>query len=685
MGFTIDIDTGGTFTDGFFTRDKEVRFVKVPTTPHDLTVCLVDVVAKGAELFALPMEELLHRTDVIRYSTTVGTNAIIQRSGPKLGVLVTKGHERDLYGADDNGLRMFVADDMVIGLDEQVGPKGIVRPLDVGEALAAIETLIDSGARTIVVSLRAASHDPVHERAVKEAFEFEYQPHYLGIVPLILSTDLSRRRDDFTRTATAVINAYLHRDMVKYLYRGDEKLRRAWYDRPLLITHSSGGTARVAKTTALNTYNSGPAAGMLGSARIAELYGLRNLISTDMGGTSMDIGFIVDGIYRYEIEPEIEGLPVYLPMIQATTIGAGGGSIAWVDPATGTVEVGPQSAGAQPGPAAFDLGGSEPTVTDADIVLGYIDPDNFLGGAMKLDREKAVRSIADRVAAPLSLPVEEAALLIKQRVDANIGQRIADEVTAVGRRAGEFVLLAYGGAGATHCCGYAEALGVDRIITFPYSAVFSAFGSSTADVTHYYTHTEPLLVRSKKQEVHASEISRVNAIIEGLRVRALQDIRGEGFGADEMVFELELIAGPAEGTTRLVRSPLLELGGEEDLRRVCDTCAPAADDVVFDTFLLRVRGAIPHSGMQTWTLGPEEPAAALKMVRPVYWPGGLRDTKVYDYSRLHPGNVVPGPAVIDSDSTTYVLPEGARLTVDRYRNGIIQMTGRGDALRRDAP
>lgn len=677
MGFTIDIDTGGTFTDGFFTSDQEVRYAKVPTTPHDLTVCLVDVVEKGAALFGLAKEEFLGKTDVVRYSTTVGTNAIIQRSGPKLGVLVTKGHEADLYGPDGNGLDVFVSGDMVVGLEEEVGPEGVVRPLDVGEALQAIEDLIDRGARTIVVSLRNASYHPVHERAVKDAFEVEYQPHYLGIVPLILSTDLSRRRDDYRRTATTIINAYLHRDMVKYLYRGDEELRRAWYDRPLLITHSSGGTARVAKTTALNTYNSGPAAGMLGSARIAELYGLPNLISTDMGGTSMDIGFVVDGVYDYEIEPTIEGIPVYLPMIEVDTIGAGGGSIAWVDPGSGSVEVGPQSAGAQPGPAAFDLGGTEPTVTDADIVLGYIDPDNFLGGAMKLDREKAVRALADRIATPLGITVEEAALRIKEKVDGNIGARIAAEVAALGREAGEFALLAYGGAGATHCCGYAAALGVERIITFPYSAVFSAFGSSTADVMHYYTHTEPMVARSKASGIQVSQTARFNEIIEELRARALHDIRGEGFAADEVTLELDLIAGGADGEARLVHSPLLEFAGEAELLAVCDVCLPGADDVVFDTFMLRARGAVPHWDIQAWEPTGEDPAAAFKSSRPVYWPGGHRDTKVYDYERLQAGNVVHGPAIIDSDSTTYVIPAGARLTVDRYRNGIIEIAGEG--------
>ena len=672
MAYTIDIDTGGTFTDGFFTCDGAVRYAKVPTTPHDLTVCLVHVIERGAELFGLRKEELLGATDVIRYSTTVGTNAIIQRSGPKLGVLVTKGNEAGLYGPADNDLLGFLADDMVIGLDEEMGPDGAVRPLDEIAALQAIESLIDRGARTIVVSLKNASLDPAHEHQIKEAFQSEYQSHYLGMVPLLLSTDLSRRRDDYTRTATTIINAYLHRDMVKYLYRGDEELRRAWFERPLLITHSSGGTARVAKTTALNTFNSGPAAGMLGSAHIARLYDLPNLVSTDMGGTSLDIGFIVDGAYGYEIEPTVEGIPVYLPMIEVAAIGAGGGSIAWVDPGTREVEVGPQSAGAQPGPAAFDLGGMEPTVTDADIVLGFIDPDNFLGGGMKLNRDKAAQAIHDRIAAPLGLTVEEAALHIKQKVDSNIGLRIAHEIGAQGRKAEDFALLAYGGAGPTHCCGYAQALGVGRIITFPYSAVFSAFGSSTADVVHTYTHTELLTVYTKADGIRTTEAAKIDAIVEGLKAKAVHDIRGEGFSGDQVTFELDLIVAAGSGAAQLVHAPGLHFAGELDLLAVCRAFLPEADEIVFDTFMLRVRGSVPHWEMQAEDDAGADAQQALKGERPVYWPGGFQDTRVYGCDKLRAGNAVSGPAVVESDSTTYVLPRGAMLTLDRYRNGIIE-------------
>jgi N-methylhydantoinase A/oxoprolinase/acetone carboxylase beta subunit len=360
-------------------------------------------------------------------------------------------------------------------------------------------------------------------------------------------------------------------------------------------------------------------------------------------------------------------------MIDVATIGAGGGSVAWVDPATKSVEVGPQSAGAQPGPAAFDLGGMEPTVTDADIVLGYIDVDNFLGGRMKLNRDKAVQAVADRIAGPLSLTVEEAALSIKQKVDANIGHRIAHEITLRGKTAGEFALLAYGGAGATHCCGYAEVLGLDRIITFPYSAVFSAFGSSTADVVHHYTHTEPMAVYSSAEGVSVARIERINAVIDDLMCRAARDARGEGFNAGEVTFELDIIAGNGDGTTRLIHSPVVRISGEHDLQAICEASFPGETSVIFDTLVLRARGAVPHWEMQAQGQAGEDPSTARKGEREAYWPGGYLKTPVYDYERLQCGNVVRGPAIIESDSTTYVLPAEAALAVDAYRNGIIDI------------
>ena len=205
--------------------------------------------------------------------------------------------------------------------------------------------------------------------------------------------------------------------------------------------------------------------------------------------------------------------------------------------------------------------------------------------------------------------------------------------------------------------------------------MFSAFGSSTADVVHHYTHTEPMAARSKEGGIHASQTARFNEIVGDLRARALHDIRGEGFAADEVTLELDLIAGGPDDTARLVHSPLLDFAGEAELRAVCDACLPGADEVIFDTFMLRARGAVPHWEIQSSELVGQDPSAAFKTERPVYWPGGFRDTKVYDYERLQSGNVVRGPAVIDSDSTTYVIPEGAHLTVDRYRNGIIEIAG----------
>jgi N-methylhydantoinase A/acetophenone carboxylase len=314
----------------------------------------------------------------------------------------------------------------------------------------------------------------------------------------------------------------------------------------------------------------------------------------------------------------------------------------------------------------------EPTVTDADIVLGFIDPDNFLGGGMKLNRDKAAQAIHDRIAAPLGLTVEEAALHIKQKVDSNIGLRIAHEIGAQGRKAEDFALLAYGGAGPTHCCGYAQALGVGRIITFPYSAVFSAFGSSTADVVHTYTHTELLTVYTKADGIRTTEAAKIDAIVEGLKAKAVHDIRGEGFSGDQVTFELDLIVAAGSGAAQLVHAPGLHFAGELDLLAVCRAFLPEADEIVFDTFMLRVRGSVPHWEMQAEDDAGADAQQALKGERPVYWPGGFQDTRVYGYDKLRAGNAVSGPAVVESDSTTYVLPRGAMLTLDRYRNGIIE-------------
>ena len=386
MGYTIDIDTGGTFTDGFFVQDEAVETVKVPTTPHDLTVCFLDCIRAGAKRFGVSVEDLLYKTDIVRFSNTIGTNTIIQRDGTKIGLLVTAGREGQAPTRTNNGKSPLVWPDMVIGIDEEVSQNGeVIKSPNEQATLEAAQKLIDQGARCLVAAFANSEFNPAGEQLVRQVIKREYPRDYLGSVPVFLSSDISRRSGQEDRVNAAVLNAYIHARLVQLLYKAGEELRRRLYPKSLFIVHNNGSVARVAKTRAINTYNSGPAAGLLGARLIGQLYRTDDLISMDMGGTSFDLGHVLQGQPNYTLKPEVEGLAVNIPMFAIRAIGAGGGSIASIE--DGGVKVGPQSAGALPGPVCFDLGGTEPTVTDADLILGILDPDYFLGGTMNLNLE----------------------------------------------------------------------------------------------------------------------------------------------------------------------------------------------------------------------------------------------------------------------------------------------------------
>jgi N-methylhydantoinase A len=381
MGYTIDIDTGGTFTDGFFVRDERVELVKVPTTPHDLTVCFMECIKSGADRFEVPVEDLLYETDIIRFSNTIGTNTIIQRDGSRLGLLVSAGNESLVPTRSEEGKLPLVLPDMVVGIQEEVSPTGeIQKEPEQAAIMSAAQSLIDRGARCLVVCLRNSDLNPKNERLIRSIIKKEYPRDFLGSVPVFLSSDISRRPGEAERVNAAVLNAYIHSKLVSLLYKAGEKLRQRLYRKNLFIVHNNNTISRVAKTRAINTYNSGPAAGLMGARLIGQLYGVKNLLSADMGGTSFDLGYVRRGEPSYNLRPDVEGFPVNVPMAEIRAIGAGGGSIASVK--DGVLRVGPRSAGALPGPVCFGLGGTEPTVTDADLVLGILDPEYFLGGRM---------------------------------------------------------------------------------------------------------------------------------------------------------------------------------------------------------------------------------------------------------------------------------------------------------------
>jgi len=676
MGFTIDIDTGGTFTDGFICRGDQVETVKVPTTPHDLTVCFLECVKAGAERFGLPLEDLLHDTEIVRFSNTIGTNTIIQRDGAKIGLIMTKGRENLAPVGEAPGKAPLVAADMVVGLAEEVSPAGeVVTAPSEAEALQAAQTLIDQGARCLVVALANSDANPANERLVQAAIKREYPRDFLGSLPVFLSSNISPRAGEQERVNAAVISGYIHPKLVRLLYKAGEDLRRRLYHKSLFIGHNNGAVARVAKTRAINTYNSGPTGGLMGARLMADLYGTSDLISADMGGTSFDLGYVHRGTASYSVRPSVEGFPVNLPMLSIRAIGAGGGSIAHIE--DGRLEVGPQSAGALPGPVAFDLGGTEPTVTDADVVLGILDPDFFLGGGMKLRPDKARAAIEEKLAKPLGVSVEEAALLVKETVDRNMGletKALREEVAPEG----EPLLLVFGGAGPSHCCGVAEVAGLKKILLTPVASVFSAFGASTMDVGHiYYRRAESLFGDTDFSQF-------VSAAVADMRREAERDLRGEGFSLDDGRVGLDLFVKPNGGGCELkvavepdfFESAQKTAGAEASVRAALADAGSSVNGgpLTITTLSLSCSAPIPHYSLPSSALGSCAADAARKGSRVVVLRrgAGAEQVPVYDMAALTAGHVIGGPAVVESKDTTALVPFGWRLSVDGYRNCVLE-------------
>ncbi|MFH1028278.1 MAG: hydantoinase/oxoprolinase family protein, partial [Pseudomonadota bacterium] len=397
----IDVDIGGTFTDAFITWKDVTVAAKTPTTEYNLSVGFMRAVKEAAKNLEIELTELLNHTDIIRYSTTIAMNKLLERKGPRLGLITTRGFEdtvivgKGAQWADGLPVRErrnvararrpdpLIPRYMTVGVRERIDSQGrVVCPLNENEVIEKISYLVDRGARGLVVSLLWSYLNPAHEIRIREIFRDLYPDCYLGSMPMVLSSEVLPQRFEYTRTLTTILNAYLHQAMWEELMGMSDELRAHGYKRSIMLVHNSGGMAEIFKTSAVQTYNGGPVAGLLGAAYLGRQMAISDLIVADMGGTSFDISLVEKGRPRTNLsQPLIDRWQVGISMLETKSIGAGGGSIAWIDETAGRrVEVGPQSAGAMPGPAAYDLGGREPTVTDADLVLGYINPDYYHGG-----------------------------------------------------------------------------------------------------------------------------------------------------------------------------------------------------------------------------------------------------------------------------------------------------------------
>jgi N-methylhydantoinase A len=707
MGYIVNVDVGGTFMDFFVAKGGKYTTTKVPTTTYELGVGFIKGLEECAEKNGEALEQFLEATDVIKYCTTIGTNILLEHTGPKLGLITTRGFEDTIFigrgrqWADGLPIsdvqdvtsiekpRPLIPRKLVVGVRERMDYSGnIVMPLIKEDALEKLRYLVDNGVRGFVVSLLWSFVNPVHERQIRSIIEEEFPEVYLGNMPIILSSEISPKEGEYVRTMTAIVNAYIHIGFVEQLSALCSDLLDRGYKKPLLLCDNVGGCAKVARTKAIATYGASPVSGLCGASHLCSGIDLPNVVFTDAGGTSFDIGLITDGsITHYDLYPTVDRWRTQITAIKITSIGAGGGSIAWLNPLLGNrLEVGPASAGAMPGPACYDLGGEHATVTDADVVLGYVNPDYFLGGKFRLDKEKAVKALKE-LGEKTGWDEVTSAMMIKKVVDAKMGQEIFKEVALKGYEPSEFTILAGGGAGPGHCCGVASAAEMKRIIIPPMSAVAGAYGASTLDVVHTYEKSRNTRLFDYAKGTYFMDFDMFNSMIEELKGLAIRDVMLEGFREDQATFRLELeMRYGMQWRYMPIESPLLFIRSAEDVRKVCDhfteefsrvygsEAAFPQGGIEVETYRLFVYLNLPHFLLSEHeVMGESTPKEALKGQRDAFWEklNQFKKTNIYQWDMLRAGNVIEGPAVIEADNTTVVIEPGWTFTMAPELYGIL--------------
>ena len=630
----INVDNGGTFTD-FWAFDAERRFrVKTRTTPHDLSECLFEGLRLLAEdIFRRPdIGRLLAETKYIRYSTTQGTNALVQRKGPRIGlILASRGIFGAMRGADGGETADMI--DTLVGDRVEILDPEVVTGSDADDevtgdlVMAAVNRLTSAGANRIVVSL--GSRDA--ERTVRRLAARRFPRHLLGTVPILETSDVTGDADRARATWTAVINAFLHPAMERFLYNTDNRLRAMNLSAPLLVFRNDGLAGRVAKTPAIKTYGSGPEGGVCGAEALAADYRLKHFVTVDVGGTTTDFGLVVDGRAVKHRFGRIETVDVSIPMSDLRSIGVGGGSIIRAE--GGVIRVGPESVGAAPGPACFGFGGTSATITDVKLMKGVIDPDHYFGGRMTLDRARAENAVRSNVAEPLGLSLAAAA----EAMEAAWVEAIAHHLRGYVRP--DTVLGAFGGAGPFSICAVADAVGVKRVLVPSMAAVFSASGIGQSDIGQRYD-----AVLNGPQTLEAAR-----ARVEALTTRARQDMFAEGF--DLAGCRIEWSLRTPDGQRRGLAAA--------DVAVALTTLKPGLS-------LLDLVVSHPVGHDRRGTVGATPPAtpAPVRGSRHTRLDGGeAAAIPVYVVDDLAPGATGAGPAIVEDPYFTLPVPKGWTFTV----------------------
>ncbi|OAI50867.1 hypothetical protein AYO46_09235 [Betaproteobacteria bacterium SCGC AG-212-J23] len=693
MTYLVGIDIGGTFTDcAIVDAAGKLLTTKVPSTPPDFARGMMDALGAGAEQLGLSMDRFCREIGFLSHGTTVGTNTIIQKRGAKVGLITTRGHEDAIHimrgsrgygGRDIRKVVHFpetskpapiVPKRLIRGVSERVDCFGeVVVELNIKETESAIKELVAEGVQAIAICFLWSFRNPAHELQVKKLVE-QIKPDLF----VTCSVDIAPKWGEYERVTATALNAYLGPVMGSYLQRLDSSLKNLGYHHGLQITQCGGGTVPVERAgeAPLLTLDSGPVSGVTASMFLGNAMGEKNVITTDMGGTSFDVSIIHEGKPAYSFISNTDQYEYFLPKVDLQAIGAGGGSLARVNAERRTLTVGPDSAGAFPGPVCYGRGGKVPTVTDAQLVLGYLDPENFAGGRMKLDFDSAYKAISS-LGKMIGLSPFETAAGVCRIVELNMADIIRKVTVEKGYDPRDFVLFAFGGAGPAHAGVFARELGVRKVIVPQRKAAstWCAFGAAAADVLHIFEHTEIMQT--------PCDSKRINRLLELLEQKARKVMAEEGIAENRQRFEFSLDVrhkGQINEVEVLLPATRLAADFESGLRKMFvaryeklygrgSALAGAILEIV--VCRLRARALTPQPKLARAKKSTARiPAGAVRRKREIYWPDlkKKRPTAVYDGERLVSGNSVTGPAVVETSDTSVVVPPGAKLRLDQLGN-----------------
>jgi len=695
MTLKIGIDVGGTFTDFLVTRPlEEPRIYKVLSTPSDPSIGLIDGLEEIAASMGISLTELAKSVETIVHGTTVTTNAVLTHTGAKTGLLTTdgvrdalemrRGIREEQYNNRYTNVEPLVPRYLRMAVKGRLDYSGdMLQALNIEDVQRAIRLLKDERIEAVAVCFMNSFANPKQERQAADLVRKELPDAYLTV-----SSDFLPSIRFYDRVSSTVLNSYVGPKLSSYIERLTARLAEIEFGGVLLVMQSNGGimSPQVARTSPALTLLSGPAAGPGAGLGYVRLHDRDNCITVDMGGTSFDAALVRDGTAIVVTEGEINRHRIALPMLDIVTIGAGGGSIGWIDEG-GLLRMGPQSAGADPGPACYAKGGTAPTCTDADLILGYLDPDFFAGGKIKLDQQAAVRAIEETVAKPMDLSVEDGAAGMYQVINTNMAQGVREISVKRGFDPRDFPMVAAGGAGPLHACMICQELEIPMFIVPRESSIFCAAGMLMSDLQHDF-------VRSFVSVFDRIDWSQLYALITQMIKEGDKLLVEESIPREKRRFSLNLDCRYVKQYHEVSFPVAIETVRAADASVIAEAFHLEHDrmygyslrdeDAPIELINVRLRavGLTEKPSYAKEAYAGKEAATALKCERPIYIPEDrtFRSVPVYDGHKTRHGNCIAGPSLIEQVNTTLLVSASYDCICDRYGSFVVFQKGRRDRL-----